>query len=261
MRTLSLFESGDSDASVSLSDLLKGRPPRAVAAGLDFDRLLTRLTSGGWPGLTGLSASAKAASIRDYAQTVATVDIDAAGRTRDPVRVMRLMRALARSTATEVTASTLARDEASLSRDAVREYIDALARIFVIENQPAWSAHSRSSAALRRDLGFAGQVFESLVVHDLRVHAQPLGGDVFHARDSAGREIDAIIQFPSGRWAGFEVKLGASADTVDAAATGLLGFAANVEADAPVLTVVTGTGPSYRRADGVNVVAMGALAP
>ena len=94
-----------------------------------------------------------------------------------------------------------------------------------------------------------------------RAHAQPLGGDVFHARDSAGREIDAIIQFPSGRWAGFEVKLGASADTVDAAATGLLGFAANVEADAPVLTVVTGTGPSYRRADGVNVVAIGALGP
>ncbi len=240
--------------------------------------------------LSGLSASATLASIRDYAQTVATVDIDAAGRTRDPARVMRLMRALARSTATEVTISTLARDEASLSRDAVREYIDALARIFVIEDQPAWSAHLRSSAtlrkepkrhladpslalalvggdaaALRRDLGFAGQLFESLAVHDLRVLAQPLGGDVFHARDSAGREIDAIIQFPSGRWAGFEVKLGASADTVDAAAAGLRGFAANVDAnvdaDAPVLTVVTGTGPSYRRADGVNVVAVGALGP
>ncbi len=290
MRTLSLYESGDADATVSLADLLEGSVPRAVAAGLDFDRLLARIASGGWPGLSGLSASATLASIRDYAQTVATVDIDAAGRTRDPARVMRLMRALARSTATEVTISTLARDEASLSRDAVREYIDALARIFVIEDQPAWSAHLRSSAtlrkepkrhladpslalalvggdaaALRRDLGFAGQLFESLVVHDLRVLAQPLGGDVFHARDSAGREIDAIIQFPSGRWAGFEVKLGASADTVDAAAAGLLGFAANVDADSdaddPVLTVVTGTGPSYRRADGVNVVAIGALGP
>jgi predicted AAA+ superfamily ATPase len=88
------------------------------------------------------------------------------------------------------------------------------------------------AAALRRNLGFAGQLFESLVVHDLRVLAQPLSGDVFHARDLAGREIDAIIQFPSGRWAGFEVKLGASADTVDAAAAGLLGFAANVDTDA-----------------------------
>lgn len=98
------------------------------------------------------------------------------------------------------------------------------------------------------------------MVHDLRVLAQPLGGDVFHARDSAGREIDAIIQFPSGRWAGFEVKLGASAETVCAAAAGLLGFAANVDAEDPMLTVVTGTGPSYRRADGVNVVAIGQLA-
>jgi len=121
------------------------------------------------------------------------------------------------------------------------------------------------ATALRSDLAFAGQLFESLVVHDLRVLSQPLGGEVFHARDSTGREVDAIIQLPSGQWAGFEIKLGTSAETVDAAAAGLLKFAANVKADAgaeaPVLTVVTGTGPSYRRADGVNVVAVGTLGP
>ncbi|MCZ4292404.1 hypothetical protein, partial [Hoeflea alexandrii] len=83
------------------------------------------------------------------------------------------------------------------------------------------------------------------VVHDLRVLAQPLGGEVYHARDSAGREVDAVIQLPDGHWAGFEVKLGAAAETVDAAAASLREFAANVDgtrADSPVLTVITGTG-------------------
>lgn len=286
MRTLSLFETGHSDGSVSLAAVLAGDPVRATTAPLVFDALLERIATGGWPGFAGLPKGDVLASIRDYAETVATVDIDTAGRSRDPQRVARLMRALARSTATEVTIKTLARDEASLSRDAVREYLDALTRIFVVEDQPAWSAHLRSSsvlrkvpkrhladpslalalvggddAALRRDLGFAGQLFESQVVHDLRVLAQPAGGQVFHARDSAGREVDAIVQLPSGSWAAFEVKLGASVETVDGAARTLREFAANVADEPPVLTVVTGTGPSYRRADGVNVVAIGALGP
>lgn len=204
----------------------------------------------------GLSDRAVTGSIQDYAETVVTVDVDSAGKLRDPARVRRLMVALARSIGTEVTISTLARDETSLSRDAVREYLDALSRIFVIEDQPAWSAHLRSSAtlrqepkrhfcepslalalvggdasALKRDLGYAGQLFESLVVHDLRVLSQPLGGSVFHARISAGREIDAIIQMRDGSWAGFEVKLGASSETLDAAAESLLAFTRNIEGD------------------------------
>lgn len=287
MRTLSLFERGDSDGSSSLGSLLRGDAPRAAAASLGFDGLLAWIARGGWPGSVGLSDDDARASIRDYADTIATVDVDTAGKARDPRRVRRLMVALARSVATEVTISTLARDEASLSRDAVREYLDALSRIFVIEDQPAWSAHLRSSAtlrqepkrhfcdaslalslvggdaaALRSNLRYAGQLFESLVVHDLRVLSQPLGGEVFHARDSAGREVDAIVQLPDGAWSAFEVKLGAGPEVVDAAAMALQAFAANVDhPHQPALTVITGTGASYRRADGVNVVAMSALAP
>lgn len=117
-------------------------------------------------------------------------------------------------------------------------------------------------AAIRGDLGFAGQLFESLVVHDLRVLSQPLGGMVFHARDSSGREADAVVQLRDGSWGAFEVKLGASTGVVDAGPAGLRAFAANVHGDRhPTLTVITGTGASYRRADGVNVVAIGALGP
>jgi predicted AAA+ superfamily ATPase len=285
MRTMSLVESGDSDDAVSLASIIGGEAPRAAAASLGFDGLLRRIARGGWPGFAGLSDDDASANVRDYADTVAAVDVENAGRARDPRRVRRLMAALARSTATEVTVSTLARDETSLARDSVREYLDALSRIFVIEDQPAWSAHLRSSAtlrqepkrhfcdpslalaligadarALRTNLGYAGQLFESLAVHDLRVLSQSLGGEVFHARDSAGREVDAIVQLPDGTWSAFEVKLGAVPDVVDAAAAALRSFAANVDhSHDPPLTVITGTGASYRRADGVNVVALPAL--
>lgn len=287
MRTMAFVESGESDGRVSLAGLLEGDAPRSASSALDFDGLIRRIARGGWPGFLDLDDAAAAANVRDYAQTIASLDLGAIRPSRDPARVTRLMRAVARSVATEVTISTLARDEADLSRDSVRDYLSALARIFIVEDQPAWSAHLRSSAALRkepkrhladpslalalvggdaaglrRDPAFAGQLFESQVVHDLRVLSDPLSGEVFHARDSAGREVDAIIQRPSGQWAAFEVKLGSSAETVDLAARSLRAFAAGVDAQPPsALTVVTGSGPSYRRDDGVNVVALGALGP
>lgn len=287
MRTMTLSESSHSDGAVSLSSILDGEAPRSATSPLSFDDLLQRIAAGGWPAMADLSLAQILASNRDYVNTIVDVDIHQTGATRDPLRVRRLMLALARSTGTEASITTLARDEATLSRDAVREYLDALSRIFIVEDQPAWSAHLRSSAtlrkdskrhfcdpsiavallgadatALRSDLALTGQLFESLVVHDLRALAQPLGGEVFHARDSVGREVDAIVQLPDGRWAAFEVKLGSSEETVNAAAASLSSFAANVEtqrAGEPVLTVVTGSGASYRRADGVNVVAAASL--
>ncbi|MFV0252108.1 MAG: ATP-binding protein [Beutenbergiaceae bacterium] len=287
MRTMTMWESGDSSGQVSLESLMGGEAPRVAAGTADLNSVLGRIERGGWPGLVGLSSRAVVESLQDYADIVATVDVDSAGKVRDPVRVRRLMSALARNVATEAKIATLARDETSLSRDAVREYLDALSRIFVLEDQPAWSAHLRSSAtlrrepkrhfcdpslalalvggdaaALKRDLGYAGQLFESLVVHDLRVFSQSLGGSVFHARDSVGREVDAIIQLRDGSWGGFQVKLGASKETVDAAAHSLLTFARNVDdSSQPVLTVITATGASYRRQDGVNVVAISSLGP
>jgi predicted AAA+ superfamily ATPase len=288
MRTMTLWESGHSDGRVSLEALLNGEAPRAADPGLGFDGLLERMATGGWPSLGGLKTDAALANLRDYVAAVADVDVHTAGTPRDPQRVRRLMMALARSTATEVSISTLAHDEASLSRDAVREYLDALARIFIVEDQPAWSTHLRSAAtlrkepkrhfadpslavaalgadpiALRREPGFSGQLFESLAVHELRVFAELLDAEVFHARDSYGLEVDAVIQRRDRRWAGFEVKLGSSPEVLDAAAISLVKFAERVEAadEPPVLSIITGRGPSYRRADGVNVIAIGSLGP
>lgn len=288
MRTMTLQESGHSSAEVKLSELLENAAPRATDPGLSFEQLLTRVAVGGWPSQREIGTGAALANLRDYVSLIAEADItDVDGTRRDPQRVRRLISSLARVTATEATISTLARDETSLSRDAVRDYLSALARLFVIEDQPAWSAHLRSSATLRgepkrhfsdpslavaalgadvpalmKDLRYTGQLFESLAVHELRVLSQSIGGTVFHARDSEGREIDAIVQLPDSRWAAFEVKLGTSIDVIEQAATSLKKFAAQVSSVAgtpPILTVLTGGGLSYRRADGVNVVALTAL--
>lgn len=288
MRPMTLPETSHSTNEISFADLVAGDAPRAADAGLEYRQLVERIVMGGWPGFQDLTPFEVSRNLRDYLDTVAEVDLYATdGVRRDPIRVRRLFAALARSTATEVSLSTLARDETSLSRDAVRDYLTALERVFVIEDQPAWSTHLRSSATLRqepkrhfvdpslavaalgagveallRDARFTGQLFESLVVQHLRVFSQALGGVVTHARDSYGRELDGVVTLPDGTWAGFEVKLGHGKETIDAAAAGLLNFADQVAGPAPSsLNVIVSSGPSYRRRDGVNVVAIGTLGP
>ncbi|WP_022870123.1 ATP-binding protein [Yaniella halotolerans] len=286
MGTMTLMETGHSTNDISFSDIMHGESPRAADANLSYRQLVERIVVGGWPGFQDLTAPEVSRNLRDYLNTVAEIDLYATdGVRRDPIRVRRLFAALARSTATEVSLSTLAKDETSLSRDAVRDYLTALERVFITEHQPAWSTHLRSSATLRQEpkrhfvdpslavaaLGagvdallqdprFTGQLFESLVVQHLRVFSQPLGGTVAHVRDSYGGELDGVVTLPDGSWAGFEIKLGHNKEIIDAAATGLLNFADQVVGPDPSsLTVIVSSGPSYRRRDGVNVVAIGAL--
>ncbi|GAB3756287.1 DUF4143 domain-containing protein [Zhihengliuella somnathii] len=286
MRTMTWAETGESDAHISLSGLLQGTPPRHASPAISLHGLLNRLTTGGWPGFDGLSSEDTRAELRGYLRNIADVDLrDVDGSERNPQRIGRLLQALARSVATEVTVTALAKDVGT-SRDTLRSDLEALERIFIVEPQPAWSTHLRSSATLRkeakrhladpslavaalgsspdallRDLGFAGQLFESQVVHDLRVYAELAEGTVFHARDSAGREVDAVVQLQDGSWHGFEIKLGKSPETIDAAAASLQKFAEQVDTTSPNsgLTVITNTDYSYRRADGVNVVSFSHL--
>jgi len=288
MRTMTLSETGHSTNETSFVDLLAGDSPRTTDPGFSYRDLVTRIVVGGWPGFQDLDAAQASLNLRDYLDTVAEVDLQEVDSVqRDPVRIRRLLSALARSTASEVTLATLAKDETSLSRDTVRDYLAALQRIFIIEDQPAWSAHLRSSATLRqepkrhfvdpslavaalgasedallKDPRFTGQLFESLVVQQLRVFSQAVSGTVSHARDSQGRELDAVVTLPDGTWSAFEIKLGHDPAVVDAAAAGLLKFAGQVADNQPTsLTVVVSSGPSYRRPDGVNVVAIGTLGP
>jgi predicted AAA+ superfamily ATPase len=248
---------------------------------------------GGWPGLRGRGVSTSLLAVRDYLDEIARVDIGRVdGTHRDPNRVARMLQSLARNVSTHAAATTLATDtggtDGPLKDDTVREYLTALERLMVVEDQPAWAPHLRSKHRLRTapkrhfvdpslavaslrttpqrllgDLKLLGFLFESLVVRDLRVYAQALDAEVSQYRDSSGLEVDAIVEARDGRWMAFEVKLGHG--QIDDAAANLARFAQRIDTAArgapALLGVIVATGYGYRRKDGVAVIPIGALGP
>lgn len=294
MRTMSLAESGHSSRDVSLSAVLTD-PGEAVsgASSLSIPELAETVVRGGWPGLQELPLRQALTRLRSYVDDTARIDLprlDGEPR-RDPDAVLRVMRALGRSTATEVSVAALARDSSTgderMGDATVQGYLGALSRVFVIEDQPSWGPHLRSRDRVRKaprrhftdpslaaaavgadadrlltDLEYFGQLFESLVVRDLRVYAELAGGIVRQYRDSAGREVDAIIELPDGRWIAIEIKLAAARE--EDAAVSLTRFVENLDtARTPPPTakiIITGGQFAYTRADGIHVVPIGVLA-
>ncbi len=293
MRPMSLAEAGYSTGDISLKDLLDGAEPSASDPGLTINDLAERITVGGWPNLQDRTIDDALIALRGYLDETRRVDlarVDGIGR--DPTNVARVLRSLARNVATAASARAIAADvggaEGPIDHHTVLAYLTALSRIFVVEDLPAWSPGLRSRAVLRgaptrhfvdpslavaalgtvpdrllRDVEMLGFLFESLVVRDLRIHAQALDASVFHYRDSTDLEADAVVERRDGAWAAFEVKLGHGA--IDRAAESLLRVAARVDpmkhGKPAVLGVITGWGYGYRRADGVAVIPIGALAP
>ncbi|MDR1386729.1 MAG: DUF4143 domain-containing protein [Propionibacteriaceae bacterium] len=293
MRPMSLWESGDSTGQVSLAALLDDQTQTAAPTEQSLTTLAQLVVRGGWPQLIGGTPRQTGRFAVNYLTLIAEADLtQVIGGRRDPERVTRLIRALAHGVATSVTQDKLARDaglgDRPLARDTVTEYLEGLSRLMVLEDQPAWSPTLRSHATARRaarrhfvdpslaaaalnatperllrELPVLGALFESLVVRDLRVYAQALGGRILHYRDSTDREADAIIVLPDGSWAACEIKLGPAkanqaaaslkrlADTIDTAVVGPL----------RALIVLTGSGPVVRRPDGVHVVPIGTLRP
>lgn len=294
MRPMSLFESLPGPGAVSLAALLAGEPSESADPGLALSDLAEEIVRGGWPGLRGRGLAAAQQGVWDYLDEIRRTDVGAVdGVRRDPERVGRLLRSLARNVATNVTVATLAADtggaDGALKEHTVAEYLAALERLFVVENQPAWAPHLRSKYALRRapkrhfvdpslavaalrtghaallrDLNMLGFLFESLVVRDLRVYAQAADARVLQYRDSDGLEVDAIVETDDGRWAAFEVKLGGTA-AIEEAAKSLTTFAARVDttrSGAPAaLAILVAEGYGYVREDGVHVIPVAALGP
>ncbi len=293
MRPLSSFEAGRSTGMVSLAALLDGGAPSAPMSETTVPSIMDWICIGGWPGLLDLTPPQAQQVLRGYLNDVCLADLSRLdGVSRDPIRVRQLLRSLGRHTASYAAATTLAADTAGLaaplSNDTVRDYLAALERIMIVEDQPAWGPSLRSRARLRRsakrhlvdpslavaaldagpaqllaDLNTAGFLFESMVVRDLRVYSQLLDLQTLQYRDSSGDEVDAVLVARDGRWVAVEVKLGAG--QVDAAAGSLLSFAGKVATDVhrppSALVVVTGTGYAYRRPDGIDVVPIGHLGP
>ncbi len=292
MRPMSLFESGLSTGAVSLAGLLDGQGAQSANPGLALADVADAIVRGGWPGFQHLSVAPAQRGVRDYLEEIQRTDIkEIEGVRRDPAKVGRLLRSLARNVATHAAAATLAADtggvDGPLSKHTVGEYLSALERLFIIEDQPAWTPHLRSRYALRRaakrhfvdpslavaalraspasllrDLNLMGLLFESLVVRDLRIYAQAGDGHVLQYRDEEDLEVDAIVMANDGRWAAFEIKLGGDA-LIDDGAKSLLTFAKRIDATKSgkpaALGVIVAAGYGYVRPDGVQVIPLGAL--
>jgi len=293
MRPMTLWEAGKSCGEVSLRALRAGQAAVSVAAGpVGLDQWATIISRGGWPATLGLDLPDAVSYVDDYLTLMTEVDVpEVDGVRRDPQKVTRVLASIARNTATEASVATLAADldqpASPLSRDTVARYLSVLERLMVIEPLPAWRTALRDSARLRQapawhfadpSLAVAvlrtteeqlvaepktlGMLFESLAIRDLRAYAALDRGRVYHARDSAGREVDAVIEYRDG-WIAVEIKLGMG--QADAAAASLLTFTRAVDTqtvgECLARVVIVGTGPGYTRPDGVHVVPLTTLRP
>ncbi len=293
MRPMSLAESGESTAQVSLASMLGGHDCSGASPGATIEDVVEALCRGGWPRHVDMPVASAQALCRAYLAEVARADIPRLGRRlHRPEPVLRLLESLSRNIATTAAATTLSGDiagDGSPSRAAVAAYLEALRRVFVVEDLPAWAVHLRSRARLRRspkrhladpslaaatlragperlwrDTGYLGQAFESLVVRDLRIYAEANDATVHHYQDSNGHELDAVVIHGDGRWLAVEVKLG-SGERLDEAAATLNRACEQIDvskAGEPAKRlVITAAGYGYERPDGVTVVPITALGP
>ena len=294
MRPMSLFESGDSNGEVSLQNLFSSPEQIEGHSDIDLDRLAFLICRGGWPRAVDMRDKIALNQAFDYYEAVVHSDINRAdGVTKDPQRVEKLMRSLARNQGQQVANTAIAADigtneESSVNQETVASYIAALKKIFVVEDMPAWNPNLRSQTAIRTsdtryftdpsiaaaslgcgpndliaDLKTMGFMFETMCVRDLRVYAESLGGSVAHFRNKAGLECDAVIHLRNGSYGLVEIKLGGEKLIEEGASTlkKLNSLIDTTKMKAPsFLVVLAGTAPyAYRRADGVYIVPISCL--
>ena len=293
MRTMTWLELGWSDGVISLADLLNGKKVKSSSLKLTLQDVVRRLAIGGWPAQTKDSETVALKKNRAYVDNIIESDISRIdGVRRDPVRVRKIFESYARNVATSAKISTIisdassVREQVEIDRSTVTSYLNDLNRLMIIDDLPAYNTHIRSSAKLRvtpkrhladtslavaalslssdlliRELNYTGFLFESQVVHDLRVYAEAIGANAYYYLDTEGSEVDIIIEQPDGKFAAFEVKLGIGA--TDEAVASLNTFKHKLtdakQKDLMSLNVVIGSGMSYARPDGINIVSIGSL--
>ena len=292
MRPMSLFESKESNGTVSLKSLFDGDTDIESFSELTIEQIAFAVVRGGWPASVGESEKIALRRAIDYVEAIINQDVNRVdGIEKNPVRVRALMRSLARNISTLATIKTIVDDiamgnEETLSDKTVSQYLNALNRIFVTDDIPAWNPSLRSKTAIRtaakrqfadpsiaaavmrltpdsvlEDFNYFGFLFESLCARDLRVYAEAIDGSVFHYHDSSGLESDAVIALNDGRWAAVEIKLGSK--EIEEAAEHLIALKNKVNTDKmrepSFLMILTGTELAYKRDDGVLIVPIGCL--
>ncbi|MBW6492533.1 MAG: DUF4143 domain-containing protein [Lentimicrobium sp.] len=290
MRPMTLYESKESTGAVSLKALFDGEQDIAAVSPMDIPRLAYSICRGGWPGAVTLPNGGESL-VREYTDMLVEADISSLdGIERNPFRVRQALRSLARNISTLTTAHAILEDvranDVTINERTLESYLNAMRRLFVVEDVPAWSPALRSKTTIRtsvkrqladpsiataimrvdvngllHDLNTFGFLFESLCTRDLRVYAQSNDGEIFHYRDKDQLEIDLIVSLNDGRWAAIEVKLGEH--QADEAAANLIQFKNKVDTsrigEPCFLMVLTGGKFAYQRKDGVLVVPVACL--
>jgi uncharacterized protein len=291
MRTMTFFERGLSSGAVSVGAMLDRAPQRGSMASGNIADIVEALAIGGWPQGIGLATADALDANSGYLDVIAAVDVPRVdGVRRDPEGVLRLLSSYARNVATDASLRTIGRGASeSISEATLHDYVGVLRRLFLIEDQPSWKPKLRSRVRLAAtpkrhladpslvvaalgatperllgsEIGLTGFLFESQVVHDLRVYAQPHRGVVRFYRDNKGLEVDAIVERIDGRWIGVEVKLGHNRVEDGAETLIRLRKKLSVEVNEACagLMVVVADSPTYTRPDGVVVTSIASLGP
>lgn len=289
MRPMSLFESLESNGQVRLGSILEGKEIEGTST-LTIEGLAFALVRGGWPVSVSEEGSVALRYAREYVKAIVNHDVSRVdGVEKNPLRVRNIMHSLARNVSTMAKMSTIKNDitgNDNVSERTISSYMNALRRLFVIEDLPAWSPairskiHTRTSPKrhfidpsiaaaslqvspqdLMNDFNTFGLLFESLCIRDLRVYAQSLEGEVYHYHDGSDLEVDAILRFYGGRWGAVEIKM--SSDAEEVAAGNLKKLRDKVDSEKmgepAFMMILTAGGFAYRREDGIYVVPIGCL--
>ena len=293
MRPMSLYESLESNGTVSLEDLFASKEISGVN-NLSLEDIAYLCCRGGWPRSISMEKDIALEQAFDYYDAVVSSDISRVdGVKRESIRVKNLMRSYARNIGSQASIETLRNDivnndSFSLDSDTVFSYINALKKIFVIEDVPAWNPNLRSKTAIRssdtryfidpsiataslgigpsdliNDLNTFGLVFENLCVRDLRVYAESINGSLYHYRDSSSLECDAVIHLRNGDYGLIEIKLGGDM-LIEEGATNLIKLKDKLDTTKmkrpSFLMILTATGNyAYKRKDDIYVVPIGCL--
>ena len=293
MRPMSLYESGDSTGDVSLASLFESQPISGCS-NLDLDRLTFLICRGGWPESVDMDDDVALDQAFDYIDAVIRNDMSRVDNIRrDPQKVRMLLRSYARNQGTQISQASISADISSndtegVSEETVSEYLQALRKLYVIEDMKAWNPNLRSKTAIRtsdtryfvdpslaaaslrigpqdliNNLNTTGFFVEALAVRDLRVYAESLDGDVYHYKDNLDNECDVVIHLRDGRYALLEVKLGGE-KLIDVGVKTLKDVLRRIDTDKmgkpAFMAIITGTERyAYRRDDGIIILPLGAL--
>ena len=294
MRPMSLYESGESTGEVSLSRLFEGKGEVDGESKLDLERIAFLICRGGWPRSIDMRDKIALNQAIDYYDAVVHSDINRAdGVEKNPERVKRLMRSLARNQGQQIANTAIAadiavNDESTINQETVAGYISALKKIFVVEDMPAWNPNLHSKSAIRtsdtryfvdasiaaaalgigpndliNDLNTMGFLFETMCVRDLRVYAEALGGSVYHFRNKAGLECDAVVHLRNGSYGLIEIKLGGEKLIREGVET-LTSLTESIDTSKmkePAFRMILTAADqyAYRREDGICIVPVGCL--